>query len=591
MERRLLVAILLTFIVLTVYQWMMPTPAIQPGAKPGEAVGAGAASTVPAATGAQGSSPAAGAAAAALPPVETVVADTAERRIVIDNGLVHAVFSNRGGVLVSWGLTQYHDAAGQPLDLVPHDVPPNAAKPFSLKLADAAESERVNTALYSVQAGTPDTISATTTPAAVIFEYQDASGLHVRKQFRLDPNSYIVEFIPTVMNGEQAVNPTIQWGPGLGDALALAAGGNARRAEAIFEITGKSPTRVAAGKLTPTPHYQGVYEFAGVDTHYFIAVAIKPGAAELDYHPVSVPVAGATPPISRDYIGYDIHYQQPVKAARFFVGPKHFQTLQKADPELVRAVWFGMFAFLAVPLLSALNWINGFVGNYGWSIIVLTIIINAAMFPLRHKSFVSMKKMQAIQPQVKAIQDRYAKLKVTDPARQKMNTELMELYRLKGVNPASGCIPMLLTMPVLLAFYGLLSESIELRGAPFIFWLKDLSVADPYYVTPILMGISQIVQQKMTPMTGADPVQQKMMLFMPVVFTFLFITSPSGLALYWFFSNVLVIGQQQLTNYLIGEPTIRTPRSSAERKMKKVGESSTTATEQRADQSGSEPHN
>ena len=172
-----------------------------------------------------------------------------------------------------------------------------------------------------------------------------------------------------------------------------------------------------------------------------------------------------------------------------------------------------------------------------------------------------------------------------------MNTELMELYRSKGVNPASGCIPMLLTMPVLLAFYGLLSESIELRGAPFIFWLKDLSVADPYYVTPILMGISQIVQQKMTPMTGADPVQQKMMLFMPVVFTFMFITSPSGLALYWFFSNVLVIAQQQVTNYLIGAPTIRMPRSPADRKMKKVGESSTAGIDQRTDQSGSEPHN
>jgi YidC/Oxa1 family membrane protein insertase len=156
-----------------------------------------------------------------------------------------------------------------------------------------------------------------------------------------------------------------------------------------------------------------------------------------------------------------------------------------------------------------------------------------------------------------------------------MNTEMMELYRAKGVNPASGCIPMLLTMPVLLAFYNLLSESIELRGAPFIFWLKDLSVADPYYVTPILMGISQMVQQKMTPMTGADPIQQKMMLFMPILFTFLFITSPSGLALYWFASNVLVIGQQQLTNYLIGPPVVRTPKTPAERQMKKVGEGKT----------------
>jgi YidC/Oxa1 family membrane protein insertase len=565
---------------------MMPTPPIQPGGKPASTGDAGAVSTPPSGAGAQGST-ASPAPAVASPPVETVLADTAERRIAIDNGLVHAVFSNRGGVLVGWELLQYHDVAGKALDLVPRDVPANAAKPFSLKLTDAAQTERVNSALYSVQAGTPDTINATTTPAAVIFEYQDASGLHVRKQFRLDPNSYVVEFTPTVMDGDQAVNPTIQWGPGLGDVTALANGRNVRKAETIFEIAGKSPTRIAATKLAATPRYQDNYAFAGVDTHYFISVAIKPGAAELDYHPISVPVPGSTPPITRDYIGYDIRYQQPLKAARFFVGPKHFQTLQKTDPELVRAVWFGMFAFLAGPLLSALNWINGFVGNYGWSIIVLTIIINAAMFPLRHKSFVSMKKMQAIQPQVKAIQDRYAKLKVTDPARQKMNTELMELYRSKGVNPASGCIPMLLTMPVLLAFYGLLSESIELRGAPFIFWLKDLSVADPYYVTPILMGISQIVQQKMTPMTGADPVQQKMMLFMPVVFTFLFITSPSGLALYWFFSNVLVIGQQQLTNYLIGEPRIRTSRTAADRKMKKVGESSTSTT----DQSGSEPQN
>ena len=185
-----------------------------------------------------------------------------------------------------------------------------------------------------------------------------------------------------------------------------------------------------------------------------------------------MPVAGANPPVARDYIAYDIRYQQPPPTARFFVGPKHFEALQKADPELVRAIWFGMFSFLSVPLLSALNWINGFVGNYGWSIIVLTIIINAAMFPLRHKSFVSMRKMQEIQPQVKVIQDRYAKLKITDPARQKMNTELMELYRAKGVNPASGCVPMLLTFPVLLAFYGLLSEAIELRGAPFILWTQ-----------------------------------------------------------------------------------------------------------------------
>ena len=400
------------------------------------------------------------------------------------------------------------------------------------------------------------------------------------EEFRLEPNSYVVTFSASVMDGDRAVNPTIQWGPGLGDVLAVGGGGMfmpLRKSEAIFSSDG-DVERIQAADVATTPRYQGAYELAGVDTHYFISAAVKPGPAELEYRPLSLPARGPDEGTSRDYVAYDIKLSPAPSGpsnVKFFVGPKHFESLKRADPDLVRAIWFGMFAFLSVPLLSALNWVNGFVGNYGWSIIVLTVIINAAMFPLRHKSNVSMRKMQAIQPQVKAIQDRYAKLKVTDPARQKMNTEMMELYRQKGVNPASGCVPMLLTFPVLLAFYSLLSEAIELRGAPFIFWIHDLAAADPYYVTPILMGASQVVQQKMMPMTGADPVQQKMLLFMPIIFTFLFLTSPAGLALYWFASNVLVIGQQVLTNKMIGAPVPRAPHPPAERKMKKVGEGKT----------------
>jgi YidC/Oxa1 family membrane protein insertase len=170
----------------------------------------------------------------------------------------------------------------------------------------------------------------------------------------------------------------------------------------------------------------------------------------------------------------------------------------------LRTINFGIFAFLAVPLLRALNGINAYVGNYGWSIIILTVLINAAMFPLRHKSVVSMRKMQELQPQIKAIQDRYGKLKSTDPARQKMNQEVMDLYRQRGVNPASGCIPMLLTMPILFAFYSLLSQAIDLRGAPFMLWITDLSVRDPYYVTPLLMGATMVWQQKITPI-ATDP--------------------------------------------------------------------------------------
>ncbi len=164
-----------------------------------------------------------------------------------------------------------------------------------------------------------------------------------------------------------------------------------------------------------------------------------------------------------------------------------------------------MFRVLVVPLLKSLKGVNRFVGNYGWSIILLTIIINAIMFPLRHKSVVSMRKMQEIQPEVKAIQDRYSKLKATDPAKQKMNTEMMALYRERGVNPASGCVPMLLTMPVLIAFYALLSGAIELRGAPFVGWIHDLSLHDPLYITPVLMGVTMVWQQRLAPAAGADP--------------------------------------------------------------------------------------
>jgi YidC/Oxa1 family membrane protein insertase len=560
MERRLLLAIVLTFIVLTVYQWMVPMPPVRPAQAPaaGGSVGGKPPPAVP---------PKAEATAipsASIVPVDALRGDTIERTITVDNGLVRAVFSNRGATLSAWELTGYQGPDGRPVDLVPHDVPANQPRPFSLKLEDAEKTTRANTALFTVavervEGEIPPSVDARTSPVTLSFEYQDAAGLHVQKEFRLEPNSYVATVSANVMDEGRAVNPTIQWGPGLGDVLALG-GGSAfmpvRKSEAIFSVEG-DVERIAAADLVETPRYRGTYEFAGVDTHYFISAAVKLGSAELEFYPLSIPVEGSQPPVSRDYVGYNIRFQSAPGGdarVRFFVGPKHFESLRGADPDLVRAIWFGMFAFLSVPLLSALNWVNAFVGNYGWSIIVLTVIINAAMFPLRHKSNVSMRRMQAIQPQVKAIQDRYAKLKMTDPARQKMNTEMMELYRQKGVNPASGCVPMLLTFPVLLAFYSLLSEAIELRGAPFIWWIKDLAAADPYYVTPILMGASQVLQQKMMPMTGADPVQQKMMLFMPIIFTFLFLTSPAGLALYWFASNVLVIAQQVLTNKMIGPP-------------------------------------
>src|SRR5437773_6453124 len=242
---------------------------------------------------------------------------------------------------------------------------------------------------------------------------------------------------------------------------------------------------------------------------------------------------------------------------KFFVGPKDFAVLSAVHHDLPNAINFGMFKVIVVPLLRSLKWVNAFIGNYGWSIVILTIMINAIMFPLRHKSAVSMRKMQEIQPQVKAIQDRYAKLKATDPARQKMNQELMALYRERGVNPASGCVPILLTLPVFLAFYALLTTAIELRGAPFTAWIHDLAQPDPYYVMPAMVGLSQIWLQWMTPQTGVDPTQQKMMMIMPLVLIFVFVSTPAGALIYWLVGNVWRVVQQQVTNYMIGPPDLR----------------------------------
>ena len=195
------------------------------------------------------------------------------------------------------------------------------------------------------------------------------------------------------------------------------------------------------------------------------------------------------------------------------------------------------------------------------------------MFPLRHKSVVSMRKMQEVQPQIKAIQDRYAKYKATDPERQKMNGELMALYKERGVNPASGCLPMLLTMPVLFAFYSLLSVAIEMRGAPFALWIKDLSIHDPYYITPLIMAATMFWQQKMTPV--ADPAQAKVMMLTPVMFLFFFLWAPSGLVIYWTVSNLLGIAQQKVTNRIIGTPIVKQVRPPAERRIKSAGAGAT----------------
>jgi YidC/Oxa1 family membrane protein insertase len=576
MERRVFLAILLSLVVLYGYQALFTPP--PPQRTPDKQV-LKPVETPPSETRVVTNPPVREAPPGAPEPT-ALTTEATEREIIVDTSTAEIVLTNRGGRILHWRLKDYRDARGATVDLVPSGVPADQPRPFSLVVDDQGVTSRLNNALYRATGDSGGRMQAVNQPATVVFEYEDGAGLRARKEFRFDPQNYVVTFSATVTNGGQALNPTIAWGPGLGDAGAQAGGGSfftgnyVQPPQAIFERDG-DVERIAASKVPSQAVHEGAFRFAGIDDHYFLAAAVNPGRARIEYQTVTLPGTGET---QRQLLAHTIRLPQPPKDVRYFVGPKQFDVLQSVDAELVRAIYFGFFAFLAVPLLTALKWVYSFVGNYGWSIVLLTVVINLLIFPLRHKSLVSMRKVQALQPQIKSIQDRYSGLKMTDPGRQKMQTEIMALYKEKGVNPAGGCVPTLLTLPVLFAFYSLLSQAIELRGAEFGWWIKDLSERDPYYVTPLLMALTMFWQTKISPST-ADPAQQRIMMMMPLMFGVMFLAAPSGLVVYWFVGNLFAIAQQYFTNWWIGPPAVSTVRPPAERRLKPAGSGRTAGAE------------
>jgi len=559
MEKRVFLAIFLCFLVLAVYQSYF-APAPPPTPKPVEAT-----TTPTPATGISGgtvvpgvpASPTSGATAAVTPapPASTakvLTGDTIARDIVVETDAVTATFSTQGAVLKSYRLHKYHDLKGEPLELIPTDLV-GVDKPFTIATDNAQESATLAAALYQPSA---DHLSLGSEPGTLTFDYRDDSGLSARKAFYFQPDKQPfqlnVQASADVRAAPRAI--TIKFGPGIG--LAYSPDGQRLTPPRALQSFNGDIQRLGPSDVQTQARYEGTIRFTGVDDQYFVAVALPdPPLARVEFVPITVPIPGDPKGGTRSFIAFSVRPNPgaaPGEAVklRYFIGPKDFDQLRAADPQLTYAIDVGMFRIIVVPLLQALRWIHGFIGNWGWAIVVLTIIINILIFPFRHRSMVSMKKMQAIQPQVKAIQDRYAKYKITDPERQKMNTEMMALYKSKGVSPAGGCLPMLMTMPILLAFYQLLSHAIELRGAPFIGWIHDLSSKDPTYVWPIAMGATMFWQQRMMP-TTADPTQRKIFMLMPVMFTVMFLTVPSGLVVYWLVSNLLTIGQQYLTNRII----------------------------------------
>jgi len=570
MERRVLLAISLSFVVLFLYQSFLAPPPPPPAQPAGPAVPpAQGVAPAPTATPAQ---PVPSPQAPSVQPTQAVVGDADTRTIVVDTIRVRATFSNRGGRLERWELKDYASPTGEPLNLIPIAVAQASVMPFSLRSDDEQVTADLNDTLYRVGGVQGTQIDGTSAPTTLTFEMETSSGVRARKVFRLEPDSYVITFSAAVEREGQALNTRVDWGPGLGDLIAQMPTGSffsassAHPAQAIFQRDG-SVTRVPHSSLGAGLSEGGQFGFAGIDDLYFVAMVVKPPVpADVQYSPLTLPDP-ANPATVGKYVAWSVRFPESPTDAQFFLGPKQLDVLRAVDPELTRVIHFGIFAWLAAPLLGALKWVNSFVGNYGWSIVILTILINLTMWPLRHKSVVSMRRMQELQPQMKAIQERYAKYKITDPERQKMNQEVMELYKAKGVNPASGCVPMLLTMPFLFAFYSMLSQAIEIRGASFLGWITDLSAQDPLYITPVLMGATMFWQQKLTP-TTADPTQQRVMMIMPFMFTFMSFGFPSGLVIYWLVSNMWAIGQQYVTNYLIGPPAVHNVRPSVERRAK-----------------------
>jgi YidC/Oxa1 family membrane protein insertase len=473
-----------------------------------------------------------------------------ERLIEVDSDLYRITLSNREAVVRSWILKKYTDSDGKPLDLINPQKADLFGYPLGLKVDREDDiSKTLSRALFFTQA--PAKIDLIGQPTKdITFEYSEQD-LRVQKRMVFTQGSYLVQVECQVWQNGKPCNYLLLWRSGFGDS-------SVEERLAVHRVLYRNEnkvTRIKANDVQVEQDLSGSFGFVGEEDQYFAAVVL-PGLGE---------------PIRRIQLGRDEHSlengkkEQLLRVGAFgsydhgnfklFVAPKDTQVLQQAGNNLNELIDYGWFAIVCKPLFLALRSIYSVCRNYGLAIILLTVIINLALFPLRYKSIVSAQKMQKLQPQMKAIQERYKKLKPTDPKRQQMNTELMALYKQHGVNPLGGCLPLLLQMPFFIAFYNLLSVSIELRHAPFFLWIKDLSASDPTFVLPILMTVSMIGMQRMTPTPSADPVQAKMMMAMPLVFGFMLAFTSSGLVLYWLTSNVVGIGQQYLMNKYGPSPT------------------------------------
>jgi len=466
-----------------------------------------------------------------------------EETAVVDTSLYHIVFSNKGAVVKSWVLKDFKDHDGKLLDLVDASALAKVPAPFAIDFRNQKPATDPNWALFKVDRSGDD----------LTFEFSDGR-MDVKKTFQFAENSYLARVTSQVSQNGVMLPHSLEWRGGFGDETianpapdqhALLYDANAPRSYGVFsnELQKKDASSAKGGPVTSS----GQYTFAGIEDAYFTGVFLPAGSStmELTTYSDQIPKDGKDAPRVGAAVG-----GEGFNSFELFVGPKDIEILKRVNPKLELVVDWGKFGIVAKPLFEALKWMAGKVGgNYGWAIILVTIAINTLLFPLKFTSMKSSKKMQAIQPQIAAINAKYKGLSLNDPKKADQNAEIMALYKENGVNPAGGCLPMLLQLPFFFAFYAVLAVAIQLRGAHWL-WITDLSQPEALaiHVLPLILTATQFLTQKMTPSPGVDPTQQKMMLVMPLVLGYMFYFAKSGLVIYWLTGNVVGIAQQWFLN-------------------------------------------
>ncbi len=558
LEKRLPLALALMMLVLLVSQYIFK-PA--PGPKPVKPVNDNTAAQVvkkPAAV-----APAARAIPEAiLPPTAGQVQAASEIVTDVDTDLYHIVFSNRGAVVKSWVLKKYKDDAGKPLQLTDPaatDVP----LPFSLEITAAKPAFDPNTVLYRV---TPEAGGL-----GVDYEYSDGKTT-IRKSFQFGKESYLANIKSVVLENGTPVPALLMWRGGFGDQKVRNAAATERTVRydtTAGKLVAKNTKDAKNGPVTDT----GNYTFAGLEDSFFAAVALPADSLSLEVRTYSDQVKLPNEDKPQSFVGVGLS-TGPQNDLSLFVGPKDIDVLKQVNPKLAQLIDWGFFGVIAKPLFLWLNWVkDNWTGNYGWAIMLVTLIINLALFPFRLTSLKSARKMQKLQPQIQAINAKYKGISMRDPRKAEQNQEVMALYKSQGVNPVGGCLPMLVQIPFFYAFYRVLSIAIELRHAPWL-WVPDLSSPEslPIHLLPIILIATQFYSQKLTPAAGVDPNQQRMMMFMPLMFGFMFYFASAGLVLYWLTSNLVGIAQQLIINRFMptpAPPPAPPPKAPVKRTVKK----------------------